>query len=157
MRENSQDIVSQSHGTQVARKSLKKIRMLKRLCNLGGRGYLRDHKFFRQRDSELARRAGRRFRNESMFDILLSGTSATLLIQTARKIYIGWVGDSLVAMQGSEKNIQQHFTKSVDLFMTYPPHKPDLQTEKVRIYSKRGEIRESPLDGKSRIYIRGRM
>ena len=41
--------------------------------------------------------------------------------------------------------------------MTYPPHKPDLQNEKVRIYSKRGEIRESPIDSKSRIYIRARM
>jgi serine/threonine protein phosphatase PrpC len=41
--------------------------------------------------------------------------------------------------------------------MTYPPHKPDLNKEKVRIYSKRGEIRESPIDNKSRIYIRARM
>jgi serine/threonine protein phosphatase PrpC len=41
--------------------------------------------------------------------------------------------------------------------MTYPPHKPDLNNEKIRIYNKRGEIRESPMDGQSRIYIRGRM
>lgn len=41
--------------------------------------------------------------------------------------------------------------------MTYPPHRPDLNNEKVRIYNKRGEIRESPIDGKSRIYIRTRM
>ena len=92
-----------------------------------------------------------------MIDILLSGTAATLMIQTPKKIYIGWIGDSMVALQGSEKNVHQQFTKSTDLFMTYPPHKPDLQNEKIRIYNKRGEIRESPLDGKSRIYIRGRM
>ena len=52
-----------------------------------------------------------------------------------RKVYIGWVGDTLVAMQGSERNIQQHFTKSTDLFVTYPPHRPDLVHEKMRIYN----------------------
>ena len=41
--------------------------------------------------------------------------------------------------------------------MTYPPHKVDLQNEKIRIYNKRGEIRESPIDGKSRVCIRARM
>ena len=41
--------------------------------------------------------------------------------------------------------------------MTFPPHKPDLPNEKIRIYNKRGEIKESPLDGKSRICIRARM
>lgn len=40
-----------------------------------------------------------------MIDILLSGTSATLVIQTPKKVYIGWIGDCLVALQGSEKNI----------------------------------------------------
>ena len=92
-----------------------------------------------------------------MVDILLAGTSATLVIQTPKKVYIGWIGDSLVALQGSEKNVQKQSTKSSELFMTYPPHSPDLPLEKVRIYNKRGEIRESPLDGKSRIYIRARM
>ena len=42
-----------------------------------------------------------------MMDILLSGTSATLVIQTSKKVYIGWIGDTLIAMQGSEKNINQ--------------------------------------------------
>ena len=49
---------------------------------------------------------GTRHKKETMFDILLSGTSATIVIQTSRKVYIGWVGDTLVAMQGSERNIQ---------------------------------------------------
>ena len=71
---------------------------MKQRNTVGGKGYTRDHKFFKYRESELLRRAARRQRSEKMFDILLSGTSATLLIQTARKIYIGWVGDSLVAM-----------------------------------------------------------
>ena len=38
-----------------------------------------------------------RKQEETMTDILLSGTTATLIIQTGKKIYIGWVGDSLVA------------------------------------------------------------
>lgn len=41
--------------------------------------------------------------------------------------------------------------------MTYPPHLPTTQIEKIRIYNKRGEIRESPIDGKTRIYMRARM
>ena len=90
-------------------------------------------------------------------DVLLSGTSATVVIQTRKKIYIAWVGDSLIALQGSEKNINQDFIKSEDLFMIYPPHIPTNQREKIRIYNNRGEIRESPLDGKSRVYMRARM
>ena len=110
-----------------------------------------------KKQTDNKRKYGLRSEEELMIDILLSGTAATLMIQTPKKIYIGWIGDSMVALQGSEKNVHQQFTKSTDLFMTYPPHKPDLRTEKIRIYNKRGEIRESPLDGKSRIYIRGRM
>lgn len=90
-------------------------------------------------------------------DVLLSGTSATIVIQTTKKIYIGWVGDTLVALQGSEKNVDQQNIKSQELFMNYPPHRPTLPKEKIRIYNRRGEIRESPIDGKSRIYMRARM
>jgi serine/threonine protein phosphatase PrpC len=39
-----------------------------------------------------------RSEEENMIDILLSGSTATLIIQTQKKIYIGWVGDSLVAL-----------------------------------------------------------
>jgi serine/threonine protein phosphatase PrpC len=41
--------------------------------------------------------------------------------------------------------------------MTYPPHRPADQKEKIRIYNKRGEIRESPIDGRTKIYMRARM
>lgn len=85
--------------------------------------------------ADWTKKAATRPKKETMFDILLSGTSATLVIQTVRRVYIGWVGDTLVAMQGSERNIQQHFTKSNDLFFTYPPHRPDLLQEKMRIYN----------------------
>lgn len=111
----------------------------------------------KRRDEDIKQRIRKRKKDEKMFDILLSGCSVTLLVHTPKKIYVGYVGDSLVALQGSEKNISQQFIKSTDLFMTYPPHKPDLPNEKVRIYNKRGEIRESPIDGKCRIYVRARM
>lgn len=41
--------------------------------------------------------------------------------------------------------------------MIQPPHQPTIQREKIRIYNNRGEIRESPIDGKSRVYMRARM
>ena len=41
--------------------------------------------------------------------------------------------------------------------MIYPGHKPTLHKEKVRIYNFGGEIRESPIDLKSRVYVRARM
>ena len=106
-RDNSEEPGSVLAGSQAARQHLSKLIAKKKpQAGTGGRGHLRDRKFFKHRDGELMRRVARRKRDELMFDILLSGTSATLLIMTARKIYIGWVGDSLVAMQGSEKNIQ---------------------------------------------------
>lgn len=110
-----------------------------------------------KREEDIKRKIMDRKQDEMLFDILLSGTSVTLLIHTPKKVYIGFVGDSLVALQGSEKNISQQFIKSEDLFMTYPAHKPDLPNEKARIYNQRGEVRESPIDMKSRIYVRARM
>lgn len=50
------------------------------------------------RKGDLKDRISSRTEDELMIDILLSGTAATLLIQTAKKIYIGFVGDSLVAL-----------------------------------------------------------
>ena len=52
----------------------------------------------KRHDADWTKKAAARPKKETMFDILLSGTSATLVIQTLRKVYVGWVGDSLVAM-----------------------------------------------------------
>lgn len=51
-----------------------------------------------QRKGDLKDRISGRSEEELMIDILLSGTAATLLIQTSKKIYIGFIGDSLVAL-----------------------------------------------------------
>ena len=38
-----------------------------------------------------------------MFDALLSGTSATLVFQSPKKLYIAWVGDCMMTMWGNSK------------------------------------------------------
>ena len=49
--------------------------------------------------NDFIRRVSTRSEDENMIDILLSGTAATLVIQTPKKIYIGWIGgDSHAAM-----------------------------------------------------------
>ena len=46
------------------------------------------------RNDDMRDRIATRYENENVFDNLLSGTTATLIIQTQKKLYIGWVGDS---------------------------------------------------------------
>jgi serine/threonine protein phosphatase PrpC len=41
----------------------------------------------------------------SNFDISLSGTSATLMIQTNKKIFIAWVGDCHAVMCKKERKV----------------------------------------------------
>lgn len=53
---------------------------------------------FDEEEQDREERLSIRNEEENMIDILLSGTTATLIIQTQKKIYIGWVGDSLVAL-----------------------------------------------------------
>jgi|TARA_B110000285_G_scaffold213566_1_gene258013 serine/threonine protein phosphatase PrpC len=53
---------------------------------------------FDEEEQDREERLSIRNEEENMMDILLSGTTATLIIQTQKKIYIGWVGDSLVAL-----------------------------------------------------------
>lgn len=49
---------------------------------------------------DLKKKIQNRQKNEEKFDILLSGTSVTLVIQLKKIIYIGWVGDSMVTIAG---------------------------------------------------------
>ena len=86
---------------------------------------------------------------DKCFDISLSGTSATIVIQLPKKIIVGWVGDSQVSIQNREKSIK-------DIPLT-TNHTPDVEKEKIRIFNSRGETRQSNLDKKSKIYVRARM
>ena len=35
-----------------------------------------------------------RRKDEKYFDLLMSGCSATFIIQVPKKVYVGWIGDS---------------------------------------------------------------
>jgi len=72
--------------------------------NLLDKGIKKKKKFVSQEEKERAIFEAflcRRIEQEKSNDSLLSGTSATLVIQTNKKIYVGWVGDTLVALQGN--------------------------------------------------------
>lgn len=81
-----------------------------------------------------------------MFDILMSGTSATLVIQLPKRAYIGWVGDSQATVWSGGNNVRA----------TTEAHQPSAPAEMHRIYDNRGEIREAE-DGRQRIFLRARM
>lgn len=81
-----------------------------------------------------------RQRNEYNVDIGLSGTSATLIIILNNNIYYGYVGDSLACLS-KEGFMNYDIITNSSLVITQPFHFPDEPKEKLRIYSKGGEIR----------------
>ena len=88
--------------------------------------------------------------DEMKFDNLLSGTTATLVIQVKEKAYIGRIGDSMVTVGGNSTTDNKG--KNVDEII----HRPEQPKEKYRIYDHRGEVRETD-DGKHRLFLRARM
>ena len=87
---------------------------------------------------------------EKFFDIAFSGTTATLVIQLPKKVIIGWVGDSRVALHKREKSKTENW-------LTKQEHTPNNRIEQERIYRNKGEIRLNYGDNKNKIYVRGRM
>lgn len=72
------------------------------------------------REIALLKKLKERSENEvRSFDIALSGTSASLVIQIPKKVIIGWVGDSLVALRKDEK-LTKNTNKSQ--IVTVPSH-----------------------------------
>lgn len=98
----------------------------------------------------MRQRVSRRAKDEEMFDNLLSGTTATLVIQTPKKLYLGWIGDSMAHIW---RNVSE---KQSGQFATNVMHKPDLKSEAYRIYDKRGEVRQTN-DNEQRVFLRSRM
>ena len=92
---------------------------------------------------------------EKNFDILLSGTSATIIIicgaeneqNNTRKMHIAWTGDCPAILWGNSRE---------NIIQNNPLHKPSIDAERFRIYNNRGEIRETD-DGVQRVFLRGRM
>jgi serine/threonine protein phosphatase PrpC len=57
-------------------------------------------------NEDMRKRLSNRDENEDAIDNILSGTTATLIIQTQKKLYIGWVGDSQVTIWGHSRENQ---------------------------------------------------
>jgi serine/threonine protein phosphatase PrpC len=93
----------------------------------------------RIRNEDLNKRICTRNENEKSFDILLSGTSATIVIQTPKKLHYGWIGDSNIALW----SLKDKTGSGKTMFLNDPAHKPCNPNEKIRIYNNRGEIRET--------------
>ena len=110
------------------------------------------------RNDDLRRRICERSGAEKNFDILLSGTSATIVILTqqgnslsTRKMHVAWVGDCPVLLWGNPSS-----TKRDSFLLNEPLHKPTVDAERFRIYNNNGEIRETH-DGVHRVFLRARM
>ncbi|CAI2365044.1 unnamed protein product [Moneuplotes crassus] len=99
-------------------------------------------------------------------DLSLSGSTCTLAFHINRRIIMAYVGDSYACVgcrgkrfkSGGTANIGQQKGKKAILLM--PPemdHTPKNMEEKIRIYNSSGEVRESAVDKKRRIYVRARM
>lgn len=111
-----------------------------------------------------------RRREESSFDALTSGTSATLVIQINRapkRLFVAWVGDSkCMVAGGSEEEVdiidmedpkaEMRASGIEGRIQSIKAHSPDDKKEKYRIYSQSGEVREMR-DGRPRVCMRGRL
>ena len=92
----------------------------------------------------------------------LSGTTATLVIQLPDKLIVGWVGNSQMTehfIDNRKKQVDQFMTSDLDEkgeISSTPLHSPLVAQERIRIYSKKGEIKECNIDKCQKVYIRGR-
>lgn len=74
-------------------------------------------------------------------DIGMSGTTCTLIILLDGIMYYGFVGDSMACMSKVLTATSDQNTLNNDLILTKPLHIPTNIGEKMRIYSKKGEVR----------------
>ena len=97
--------------------------------------------------------------DEKFMDILLSGTSATLVIQndSTRNIYVSWVGDSMFTICSSNNTPKTCKSKQCQKKCSHAlPHRASRQKEKFRIFGNKGEIRITD-DYYHRVFLRGRV
>lgn len=87
--------------------------------------------------------------DEREFDILLSGTSATLMIIVDKVVYTSWVGNGKFA-------ICKHSNQNKINPEECPVHTAKHALEKYRIYDHNGEVRPT-IDQQERVFLRGRM
>ena len=90
--------------------------------------------------------------NEDYFDVSMSGTTATLVIQLPDKLIMGWVGNSQITehyIDIRKKQVDQFITSDLDENgekSSIPLHSPYNQQERIRVYSKKGEIKDCAID-----------
>jgi len=88
------------------------------------------------------------------FDLTLSGCSATIMLQTPMKIFLAWVGDCHAVLCKKERKLM-----AVKLTQQLIEHTPANQSERNRIYARRGEVKTGTSlsgDKKPRVFVRGR-
>jgi serine/threonine protein phosphatase PrpC len=92
--------------------------------------------------------------DQKKFDLNMSGTSATIMIQTPKKIYLAWVGDCHAVLCKKERKVV-----AVKLTGDKLLHTPSDEREMARIFQNRGDVKTGITlsgDKKPRIYVRGR-
>ena len=94
-----------------------------------------------QREEQLKQRIRNRDKQEYDVDIGMSGTTCTLIILLDGIMYYGFVGDSMACMSKVLTATSDQNTLNNDLIVTKPLHIPTNISEKMRIYSKKGEVR----------------
>jgi len=86
---------------------------------------------------------------DSEFDCVFSGSTATTAFIYQKKLYIGHVGDSRAVLGVKEGSELKALRVSED-------HKPTLQGEKTRIEKAGGEVKRLPEDIPYRVFMKGK-
>ena len=87
---------------------------------------------------------------EAVYDCVLSGSTASLILIKEEKIYTAHVGDSRAVLS------RKTATGGREAIVLAPDHKPNLPEEKARIESRNGEVKKLPNDIPFRVFIRNR-
>lgn len=87
---------------------------------------------------------------EAVFDCVLSGSTASVILVREEKLYTAFVGDSRAILSRKMGNGQR------EAVVLMPDHKPYLPEEKARIESRNGEVKKLPNDIPYRVFIRNR-
>lgn len=86
---------------------------------------------------------------DTLFDCIISGTTASVVVFRGKKLLVGHVGDSRVVMGKRQGDTLSAFPLTQD-------HKPTLPEERARIEAKGGEVKKIPSDIPHRVFVKGK-
>ena len=86
---------------------------------------------------------------DTLFDCIISGTTASIVIFRERKLMVAHVGDSRVVLAKRQND-------ALTAVQLTPDHKPTLPIEKARIEEKGGEVKKMPGDIPFRVFVKGK-